>query len=317
MDDPASKSAPFFNSLDRLFRWPIRALDWTSVRTVRLLGFKSSAEHASSYAEKKLRKLIDRSRDGGHLRAGEGRLIHQAFAFSDTQVREAMIPRTEMAAIHIDSSLEQIAKAFNHVRYSRLPVYRESTDDVVGFIHIKDVLSYLVRPAIFRIEDILQPPIYVVDTARLEDVLSQMQEAKAHFGFVVDEHGGLEGIITLEDLLAEIVGEIFDEHDEEVNEQITPLGERRFMLAGALAVRDLNRRLKLALPESEAYMTIGGFLMSKAGRLLKSGEVIRHNGFVFHVERVERRRIMRVRLEISESKPKTALVSVDGARATG
>ncbi|HLE63844.1 MAG TPA: hemolysin family protein, partial [Pyrinomonadaceae bacterium] len=283
-----------------LFHWPIRALDWASARTVRLLGFNASAQHASSYTETELRQLIDRSRESGHLRAEERRLIHRVFEFSDTLVREAMIPRTEMAAIRSDCSLEQITKAFEQFRYSRLPVYRESPDDIVGLIHSKDVMSYLLKPESFRIEDILQPPIYVVDTARLEDVLRQMQKAKAHFGFVVDEHGGLQGIITLEDLLEEIVGDISDEHDEEVNEQITPAGDRRFVLAGGLAVRDLNRRLGLALPESEAYTTIGGFLMTEAGRVLKPGEVVRYNGLLFQVERVERRRVMRVRLELAD-----------------
>ncbi|HEU5131539.1 MAG TPA: transporter associated domain-containing protein, partial [Pyrinomonadaceae bacterium] len=148
---------------------------------------------------------------------------------------------------------------------------------------------------------VLQPPMYVVDTARLEHVLRQMQKAKMHFGFVVDEHGGLEGIITLEDLLEEIVGEISDEHDEEVNEQITEIDKSNYVLAGGLAVRDLNRRLKLSVPESEAYTTVGGFLMTRAGHVLKPGEVVQHDGLVFKVERVEKRRVMRVKLEILQT----------------
>src|SRR5437763_4489507 len=106
-------------------------------------------------------------------------------------------------------------------------------------------MPFLLEPETFRLEYVLKPPTYVVDTARLEDVLRQMQKAKAHFGFVVDEHGGIEGIITLEDLLEEIVGEISDEHDEEVNEQITKEKDGTYLLDGGLAVRDLNRRLKL------------------------------------------------------------------------
>ena len=171
-------------------------------------------------------------------------------------------------------------------------------DNVIGFIHSKDTMPYLLKPEEFRLEDVLQPPLYVVDTARLEDVLRQMQKAKAHFGFVVDEHGGLEGIITLEDLLEEIVGDISDEHDEEVNEQITEIDNCNYLLDGGLAVRDLNRRLKLSVPESEAYTTIGGFLMTQAGHVLKPGEVVQHDSLVFKVERVEKRRVRRVKLEI-------------------
>jgi CBS domain containing-hemolysin-like protein len=282
----------------KIFSLPIRALDWASARTVQLVGIKATAEHASTYTEAELRKLIDISRESGHLRAEERRLIHRVFEFSDTLVREAMVPRTEMAAIPDTCDLKEITKAFDQHRYSRLPVYRESLDDVCGFVHSKDVMPYLLHPEKFRLEDVLQPAMYVVDTARLEAVLRQMQKAKMHFGFVVDEHGGLEGIITLEDLLEEIVGEISDEHDEEVNEQITELDQTTYVLDGGLAVRDLNRRLKLSVPESESYTTIGGFLMTEAGHVLKPGEVVQHDGLVFKVERVEKRRVMRVKLEI-------------------
>ena len=285
----------------RIFSLPIRALDWASVRTVQLVGIKATAEHASTYTEAELRRLVDISRESGHLRAEERRLIHKVFEFSDTLVREAMVPRTEMAAIAFTSDLKEITKAFDQYRYSRLPVYKETFDDVCGFIHSKDVMPYLLHPEKFKIEDVLQPPLWVVDTARLEHVLRQMQKAKMHFGFVVDEHGGLEGVITLEDLLEEIVGEISDEHDEEVNEQITEIDERTYVLDGGLAVRDLNRRLKLSVPESEAYTTIGGFLMTEAGHVLKPGEVVQHDGLVFKVERVEKRRIRRVKLEIVQT----------------
>jgi CBS domain containing-hemolysin-like protein len=301
-----------------VFHWPIRALDWASVRIVQLFGLKASLEHASSYTEAEIRQLIDTSRDSGHLRAEERRLIHRVFEFSDTLVREAMVPRTEMAAIPADCSLEQMTRAFEKYRYSRLPIYRESLDDVIGFIHSKDVMPYLLQPEKFRLQNVLQPPLYVVDTARLDDVLRQMQKAKAHFGFVVDEHGGLEGIITLEDLLEEIVGEISDEHDEEVNEQITPAGDNTYLLAGGLAVRDLNRRLKLSLPESENYTTLAGFLMTEAGHVLNSNEIIDYNGIRFEIDRVERRRVMSVRLRMPESSESAATEGTgDSARAAG
>jgi CBS domain containing-hemolysin-like protein len=286
----------------RVFRWPLWVFNRTGTVLGRLLGLKSSLQHSAVYSEVELRQLVDISRESGHLRAEERRLIHRVFEFSDTLVREAMVPRPAIAAISADCSLEQITQAFQQHRYSRLPIFQGSLDNMVGFIHSKDLIPYLLRPRDFRLEYVLQSPMYVVDTARLEDVLRQMQRAKTHFGFVVDEHGGVEGIITLEDLLEEIVGDISDEHDEEVNEQISPIDERNYMLDGSLAVRDLNRRLKTSVPESEAYTTIGGFLMTVAGHVLQPEEVVEHEGLRFHIEKVERRRLMRVRLELPEKK---------------
>ena len=297
----------------KVFRPFIFIFNRTGQSLARIFGIKASLLHAAVYSEAELRQLVDISRESGHLRAEERRLIHRVFEFSDTLVREAMVPRPAIAALSAECTLEDINKAFQQHRYSRLPVYRESLDNVIGFIHSKDLIPYLLRPQDFKLEYVLQPPMYVVDTARLEDVLRQMQKAKTHFGFVVDEHGGVEGIITLEDLLEEIVGDISDEHDEEVNEQITPLSDRLYTLDGALAVRDLNRRLKTALPESEAYTTIGGFLMSVAGHVLQPGEIIEHEGQRFTVEKVERRRLLRVRLEMPEKNPQPETEETVGA----
>jgi CBS domain containing-hemolysin-like protein len=290
----------------RIFRAPIWIFNKTGTTLGRLFGLKSSLDHTSVYTESELKHLVDVSLESGHLRAAEQRLIHKVFEFSDTLVREAMVPRTQMAAISSDCTMEEIAKTFRKNGYSRLPVYSESLDNVIGFIHSKDLMPYMLTPEKFRLEHVLQAPLYVVDTARLEDVLRQMQKAKVHFGFVVDEHGGIEGIITLEDLLEEIVGDISDEHDEEVNEQISEERDGTYMLDGGLAVRDLNRRLNLQLPESEAYTTIAGFLMTEAGHVLQPGEVVRRDGLLFHIERVERRRITSVRLERVEDAPPDA-----------
>ncbi len=277
----------------------IRVLDWTGTKTVRLFGLHPSGEHGSSYTEDEIRQLVNVSHQSGHLNAEERRLINRVFEFSETTVKEAMIPRTEIVAISDKCTLEEIARAFRHHAYSRLPVYRGSLDDIVGFIHSKDLMPFLLRPKLFKLEKVVQKPMYVVDTARLEDVLRQMQREKFHFGFVVDEHGGVEGIITLEDLLEEIVGDISDEHDVEVNEQIQPEPDGCFTLDGGLAIRDLNRRLKMNLPVSEGYTTIAGFLMSEAGQLLSEGETVPFNGHIFKIEKVDKRRIIKVRMEKS------------------
>ena len=262
----------------------------------RLIGLKASLEESAVYTEDEIRQLVKLSQESGHLNEEEQRLIDKVFEFSETTVREAMVPRTAIVAIPYTSTLEEIAKAFRQHGYSRLPVFRGSLDDIAGFIHSKDLMPFLLRPKLFKIEKVLQKATYVVDTARLEDVLRQMQRAKFHFGFVVDEHGGVEGIITLEDLLEEIVGDISDEHDEEVNEQIQTVGDA-FILDGGLAVRDLNKRLDIHLPLSEGYTTIAGFLMSESGRILSEGDVVPFNGHLFRIEKVEKRRILKVRME--------------------
>lgn len=284
----------------RVFYYPIRLLDWAGTKTVRLFGLHPSGEHGSSYTEEEIRQLIRVSEESGHLNKEERTLINKVFEFSETTVKEAMVPRTEIVAVPENSTLEEVVRAFRQHGYSRIPVYRGSLDDMAGFVHSKDVVSYILRPKAFKLERILQKPMYVVDTARLEDVLRQMQKEKFHFGFVVDEHGGIEGIITLEDLLEEIVGDISDEHDEEVNEQIHRLPDGSVLLDGGLAIRDLNRRLDVSLPVSESYTTVAGFLMSEAGSVLAAGDTVPFNGHTFTVEKVNKRRITQIRMDSSE-----------------
>ncbi len=287
----------------KVFSYPIRVLDWTGTKTVRLFGLQASGEHGSSYTEDEIRGLVKLSQESGHLNEEERTLINKVFDFSETTVKEAMIPRTEIIAIPESSTFDEIAAAFHESGYSRLPVYRGSLDDMAGFVHSKDLVAHTKRPKSFKLAEVLHKPNYVVDTAHLEDVLRQMQKEKFHFGFVVDEHGGVEGIITLEDLLEEIVGDISDEHDIEVSEQIGEREDGTFLLDGGLAVRDLNRRLGMNLPVSESYTTIAGFLMSEAGEILVVGQTVAFSGHVFKVERVEKRRITQVSLVKSIVKP--------------
>lgn len=288
--------APPLHFFYRVFFWPIRLLDWAGTRTVRLLGLHPSGEHVSIYTEDELRQLIDISRQSGHLEADEQKLINRVFDFTETEVREAMIPRTGVSALPVSATLQETKQAFSTTGYSRMPVYRHRLDDVVGIIFRRDLEPFLENPALpFDLASLLHTATFIPDTAHLGTALKQMQAARSHLACVVDEHGGVEGIITLEDLLEEIVGEINDEFDEEVRAQVIKDGHT-YVLNGMLAVRDANRVLKLQLPEHDGYTTIAGFLMARTGRVLNEGESIEYNGDRFTAETVERRRIRRVRL---------------------
>ncbi|HKO59956.1 MAG TPA: hemolysin family protein [Pyrinomonadaceae bacterium] len=285
----------------KTFRWPIRLLDWAGTRTVRLFGLHPAGDHASIYTEEELRHLVDISRQSGHLKEEEQKLIHSVLNFSDAEVREAMIPRTSVDAIAITATLEEAKKAFRGLGYSRLPVYRDNRDDVVGVLFRRDLEPFLEESNNdgFDLQQLLHPPQFIPATAPLGTALKHMQASRSHLAVVVDEHGGMEGIVTLEDLLEEIVGEINDEYDEETRAQIIKEPGGTYLLSGMLNVRDANRRLGLELPEDGGYTTLAGFLMARAGRLLQVGDTVEYDGKHFVVERLDRRRIRRVRLTLN------------------
>jgi CBS domain containing-hemolysin-like protein len=285
----------------RVFRWPIRLLDWAGIRTVRLFGLHPTGDHASVYTEDELRHLIDVSQQSGHVEPEERQLIDRVFEFSDVNVREAMVPRTQIHALPITSTLEQTRAAFRTSQFSRLPVYNDKIDGVVGVLYRKDLDMGRIEANGFQMEDLLRPPAFIPETASAGQALRQMQSTRQHFVFVVNEHGGIEGILTMEDLLEEIVGEIDDEFDEETKSQIKADGGS-FILDGMLAVRAANQQLDLSIPEREGYTTIAGFLMSKAGTLLKTGDDVKHDTGVFRVEKVSGRRIQSVRFMPNQSR---------------
>jgi CBS domain containing-hemolysin-like protein len=278
----------------KIFRLPIRLLDWAGIRTVRLFGLQPSGEHASVYTEDELRHLIGVSQKSGHVEPEERQLIDRVFEFSDVNVREAMVPRTQIHALPLSATLEETRAAFRSSDFSRLPVYANDIDDMVGVVYRKDLDMGRIDVERFRLDQVVRAPAFIPETASAGQALKQMQTSRVHFVFVVNEHGGIEGILTLEDLLEEIVGEIDDEFDEETKSQIKPEGEN-FVLDGMLAVRAANQQLELAIPEREGYTTIAGFLLAKAGKILQPGDEVKHDTGVFRVERVNGRQIQRVR----------------------
>jgi len=279
----------------KMFRWPVRLLDWAGTRTVRLFGLHPSSEHIMDYTSDELRHLIDISRESGSIEADEQKLLQGVFAFSDTEVREVMVPRSAIDALPVTASLEETKKAFRSLGYSRIPVYREQLDSIVGVLYRRDLEPYLEHPHadVFDIEKLMHSPKFIPATAQLSTALRQMQASRSHLAVVVDEYGGVAGIVTLEDLLEEIVGEIVDEFDDVA---ITRIAESNgsYVLDGMMTIREINNGLNLHLPEEGPYTTIAGFMLAQAGRMMNAGEAIEHAEGRFAVKSLDRRRIHRI-----------------------
>jgi CBS domain containing-hemolysin-like protein len=279
-----------------IFSWPIQMLDFAGRSTVRLMGLQTSPDHASVYTVDELRQIINISHTSGTLEADEQQLLHRIFEFSDSEVQDVMIPRSSVDALPVSATLEETQAAFNSLGFSRMPVYQDQLDNIVGIVVRRDLepfLSQTQKPE-FDLGKLIHPPRFIPANAQLSTALKQMQSSRSHMVFVVDEYGGFEGIITLEDLLEEIVGEIDDEFDDVSPEQCVE-DNNDFLLDGMMTVREVNVRLSLHLPEDAPYTTIAGFLLAQAGRMLQQGESILFEDNRFTVENVDRKRIRRVR----------------------
>ncbi|HZS09101.1 MAG TPA: hemolysin family protein [Blastocatellia bacterium] len=281
----------------RVFKPFIWVINRSGISLLKMFGMQARLGHHAAYSEEEIRHLINQSHQSGHLELEEKTLIHNVFEFAELTAREIMIPRTEVTAIEEDSSFEEVVRLFQSSGYSRLPIYQDHFDNITGILHNKDVMPYLLKPESFTLKAATHQPVFIPDTAKLSDVLAQLQKVRVHMGIVVDEHGGVEGILTLEDILEEIVGEIQDEHDEALVDRTRERGGGVYSIEGSMSVRELNRKFDLSLPESEDYNTIAGFMISRAGRLLLPNDTVQWNGTKFTVERVARRRITRIRME--------------------
>jgi putative hemolysin len=248
-------------------------------------------------SDAELRAVLDSNKGHEH-----SRMLQRVLEFSERQVKDVMVPRMEVTAIDISASFEEILLVVESTRYSRYPIYQSVLDNVVGILHGKDLMPYLHYPKTFRLSQLLRKPVFIPDTARLNNAVRLLQNAQTHLGIVVDEHGGVEGIVTLEDLIEQIVGEIQDEHDVEVD-SVAPHADGSIGIDASVSVRELNERLTLNIPETGQYVTLAGFLLAQAGRLLKEGEEITFEDCIFRVEQMIGRRIMRVRLMKVISEP--------------
>jgi putative hemolysin len=257
-------------------------------RSVRQSSEGEEITAAASDAE--FRALLDSNKSHEHAR-----MLERVLEFSKRQVKDVTVPRIEVTALDISTPLDEILIVVESTRYSRFPVYQGVLDNVVGILHGKDLMPYLHSPKTFRLSQLLRKPVFIPDTARLNNAVRLLQTAQTHLGIVVDEHGGVEGIVSLEDLIEQIVGEIQDEHDVEVDAVVGHL-DGTTVIDASISVHELNERLAMSIPENGQYVTLAGFLLAKAGHIMKEGEEIEFEDCVFRVEQMIGRRIMRVRL---------------------
>jgi len=279
----------------------VRLLNASANVVLRLFGERAPSELERLHSAEELRMLVDQSQKGGLLDTGDARLLAGVFEFSEKNAREVMTPRTDIVALRAGDSPAEAADRIAATGLSRYPVYRESLDDVVGIVHAKDVLAALrTGGAAPTIEPLLRPAHFVPGSREVEDVLADMKLGKTHMAIVLDEFGGTAGLVTMEDLLEEIVGQIEDEYSRPKRRSgpesaAGPLAGAA-LLPGSTELADANERCGLSLA-SEDYTTLGGFLFGRLGRLPKVGDRVKVRGGTFEITAMEGRRVAEVRFE--------------------
>lgn len=246
-------------------------------------------------SEEELRQVLEASSISGTINKTEHELIKSIFEFTDTTVKEIMVPRPDVVALDISMPRDVLVRKVIEEGYSRLPVYKGSIDNIIGIVYSKDLLGLLEHRDLIVLQDIIRPALFVPESNQISQLLREFQQKKAHLAIVIDEFGGTEGIITMEDIVEEIVGEIHDEYDE-VSKSIEPSKDGSIVVDGRTSVADFNKQFGTAIPESPDYETLAGFLQKATGRLPDVNEMISFNAFVFTILSKTARRIRQVRV---------------------
>jgi putative hemolysin len=286
--------APVFRVLVRLM-FPASFLVTRLARLLlSLLGVDPAARPRMHLSEDELRVLISEGAAAGSVEADKRHMLHGIFQMGRQTAREVMIPRTRVRGIEVGTPIREAARVIVDSGFTRLPVYRDTLDEVVGVAHARDVLDAVAAAGETSLASIAREPFYVPESKDLESLLYDFKLRRTHLALVVDEYGGVEGLVTLEDLLEEIVGEIRDEHDVE-SESIRFLPGGEALVRGAAAVRDVNRQLSLDLPIGPD-VTLGGFVMTRLGHIPKRGESFPYGTSAFTVDRTGHNRVLLVRV---------------------
>lgn len=270
-------------------------------RIVFLLSGQQSKPLTEEELEDEIREVVNEGQREGLLEEDAREMIESVIALGEVHVSEIMTPRTDTISLAADLSWKEALELVIASGHTRFPVYGKSRDDVLGILHIKEMLHELVHgsPGAQRpIAEMIRPPFFVPESKAVDELLQEFQRSRNHLAVVLDEFGGVSGVVTIEDVLEEIVGEIADEHDDAAIDGIKPLSDRACEALARVHLSELNERMDLHLPEDEHFDTIGGFVFHQLGRIPHAGEELLYNGVKIKVLEASRRRINRVAIEV-------------------
>ena len=256
---------------------------------------------AEVHSSEELRLIFEQSKESGAMQDSQHELIENVFEFNDRMVKQIMVPRTKLAALDIESSEDKILDMVFNEGYSRIPVYKETIDNIVGVLYVKDLLIIIRRGEPIVLEKLIRPAYFVPETKKINRLLQHFQRSHLHMAIVSDEFGGVSGLVTMEDIMEELVGEIQDEYDEEVP-LVEKLSEFEFQVSTAAAILDVNDFLPYPLPEGEDYETVGGLINVIYGTIPEIGDTAVFNEYEFKVLEKSQRNIETVLLTITEDK---------------
>ncbi len=296
------------------FSWvmafPIAILNGTANRLLRLLHIDRPGEHERLHSPEEIRMLVEQSTEGGSLLQQDARLLEGVFEFSEKTAQEVMTPRTQMAALEADRTVEEAADEVAAAGRSRYPVYTESLDEIAGVVHAKDILAAVRSRPGEAVRTVMRPPLFVPGTRQVEDVLADMKRLKTHLAVVLDEYGGTAGLVTMEDLLEEIVGPIYDEYDPQ-DKPAPDDGAPR--LDGATPITDFNAEYEESLDDTD-YTTIGGYVFGQLGRLPRPGDRVTAGSRILEVMEMDGRRVKSLRLHPSPAGVETPVAGREQRR---
>ncbi|HCJ56035.1 hemolysin family protein [Lutispora sp.] len=276
----------------------VKLLTFSTNFIVKMFG-GSAENNSSQITEEEIRLMINVGEERGIIRETETEMINSIFEFDDTVVKEVMTPRTDIAAININASLEEIMEVIVEEHFSRIPVYEDTIDNIVGLLYVKDLFGMMKYGKEFKVslKDIIRPAYFVPEYKKIDELFKEMQKSKTHIAIVIDEYGGTAGLITIEDLLEEIVGNIFDEYDDVVLEY-EQLDDNTYLINGMLSIDEVNDIMHTELPEDELeFDTISGMVLSLSGKMPEVGDEVEFDGVQFRIEEVDDKRITKIKVK--------------------